>query len=125
MDPELKARWIAALRSGDYTRGVGGLGHADGAAQKRYCCLGVLCDVEKECLAAAGVEVWWESNTLHVGGFAGISYPSPLACQVLGLSNAFWHLTIVTQDGTNPSLDHLNDNGFTFDQIADIIDWAF
>ena len=43
MTPELKAQWIAALRSGEYTQGRGALKTGDGG----YCCLGVLCIVLK------------------------------------------------------------------------------
>jgi hypothetical protein len=38
MDPELKAKWVAALRSGEYQQTTGQLRKRDG-----YCCLGVLC----------------------------------------------------------------------------------
>ena len=41
LTPELKARWIAALRSGEYTQGRCALNPAPGY----YCCLGVLCMV--------------------------------------------------------------------------------
>jgi hypothetical protein len=41
MDAELKAKWIAALRSGEYPQGRMSL--RDGA--NRHCCLGVLCAV--------------------------------------------------------------------------------
>ena len=41
MTPELKARWIAALRSGEYTQGRNALKTPEG----HYCCLGVLCRV--------------------------------------------------------------------------------
>ena len=41
MTPELKARWIVALRSGEYTQGR----HALRTKKGRYCCLGVLCMV--------------------------------------------------------------------------------
>jgi hypothetical protein len=41
MDKELKAAWIAALRSGDFGQGSGVL-LQDG----RHCCLGVLCDID-------------------------------------------------------------------------------
>ena len=41
MAPELKAQWIAALRSGEYTQGR----HALNPAPGYYCCLGVLCMV--------------------------------------------------------------------------------
>lgn len=37
MDPELKAKWVAALRSGEHEQGENFL-YAEG----RYCCLGVL-----------------------------------------------------------------------------------
>lgn len=39
----LMKRWIAALRSGKYEQGKGGL-FRDG----KYCCLGVLCDISKK-----------------------------------------------------------------------------
>jgi hypothetical protein len=41
MNPELKAKWLEALRSGKYTQGRGRLKTND----NEYCCLGVLCDV--------------------------------------------------------------------------------
>lgn len=40
MNPEIKAAWVAALRSGDYKQGGTVLRRRD-----RYCCLGVLCDL--------------------------------------------------------------------------------
>ena len=43
MTPELKARWIVALRSGEYTQGRNALNPATNC----YCCLGVLCIVLK------------------------------------------------------------------------------
>ena len=40
MDAELKARWVKALRSGEYQQGNGQLRSED-----CFCCLGVLCDL--------------------------------------------------------------------------------
>lgn len=40
MKPELKRKWVAALRSGKYKQGTGELFYRD-----EYCCLGVLCEV--------------------------------------------------------------------------------
>ena len=40
----MKKRWVKALRSGDYEQGRGALHSADG----KFCCLGVLCDIEIE-----------------------------------------------------------------------------
>jgi hypothetical protein len=45
MNPEVKQKWVKALRSGQYKKGTGSLRtgsiHQDG----EYCCLGVLCDI--------------------------------------------------------------------------------
>ena len=40
MNPEVKQKWIDALRSGDYEQGSEKLRGVNG-----YCCLGVLCDI--------------------------------------------------------------------------------
>jgi hypothetical protein len=40
MTPELKSKWLAALRSGKYEQGHGALN-----SNGKMCCLGVLCDV--------------------------------------------------------------------------------
>lgn len=40
MNPEIKAKWIEALRSGNYQQGIGAL-----RLDCKFCCLGVLCDV--------------------------------------------------------------------------------
>ena len=40
MKPEIKQRWVAALRSGHYKQGPSALRRDD-----RFCCLGVLCDL--------------------------------------------------------------------------------
>lgn len=43
MIPEIKADWLAALRSGEYSQTKGAL--KDGIG---YCCLGVLCDLAEK-----------------------------------------------------------------------------
>lgn len=44
MTPELKAKWVEALRSGKYKQGTGRLLRA-GRDGYKHCCLGVLCEV--------------------------------------------------------------------------------
>ncbi len=46
MDADLKQRWVAALRSGQYEQGTDYLvsEHPD-AGRAQYCCLGVLCEL--------------------------------------------------------------------------------
>lgn len=41
MNPKIKVKWLAALRSGKYKQGRNALRPTD----DRFCCLGVLCDV--------------------------------------------------------------------------------
>ena len=43
MNIEVKKKWVAALRSGDYKQGQGHLKGGDG-----FCCLGVLCDLHSK-----------------------------------------------------------------------------
>lgn len=101
MDPEKKAAWIAALRSGHYAQGSGYL-----RAEDRHCCLGVLADIEDPTA--------WERDP----------------------ADNLWHwndctellLTPITEDYFEiddhafQELANLNDLGFTFDQIADLIE---
>jgi len=44
MKPEIKEKWLAALRSGDYKQGEGRL-HISKDEHHLFCCLGVLCDI--------------------------------------------------------------------------------
>lgn len=41
MNPEIKAKWVEALRSGKYKQTRNALRKSD----NRFCCLGVLCDI--------------------------------------------------------------------------------
>jgi hypothetical protein len=45
MTPELKAKWITALRSGDYRQGIGALKRESHNGGESFCCIGVLCEV--------------------------------------------------------------------------------
>ena len=47
MDAEIKAQWVAALRSGDYRQAKGNL-RVDTSTGVGYCCLGVLCDLAEK-----------------------------------------------------------------------------
>lgn len=113
MDPKVKAKWVAALRSGDYKQGQLALRHGD----DKFCCLGVLCDV-------VDPNGWVESglgNYLHADGQG--SYLPPSIAERVGLR--------VKPEVPNPveskwmpsvSLNALNDCEYTFAQIADLIE---
>ena len=117
MTPELKSRWLAALRSGEYEQGRNTMNR-----QGRMCCLGVLCDV-------AGLK--WrpeESDVLQCD--AGSGYiERPEFLEGFGLSQNIHDLAYSLNDGTTParlknkfpSID-LDQDPQTFAEIADILE---
>lgn len=120
MDANLKAKWIAALRSGEYKQGGGALRSDDNS----YCCLGVLCDIIDPNA--------WHGDAWEKGGERGYYLiPDGIAKSVLGHTwsgevNQDGSTDIEDRDGGEVPLTYLNDSGlFTFDQIADVIDYAF
>lgn len=110
MNPEVKAKWVAALRSGEYEQAKGVLRKADS-----YCCLGVLCDL-------SGIDTWakdvedmndwvydrfFSSLPYSVRDWAGLDSEDP---------------QVWKDDSTQARLSDLNDSGKTFAEIADIIE---
>lgn len=101
MDPEIKAKWVAALRSGEYKQCKFFLEDVQG----RNCCIGVLCRVQGVDPIVAAI-----NNTKG----------DPLATSFLkkeyraGLDYSCFSY-----------LSTLNDNGRSFDQIADVIEKEF
>ena len=74
MKPELKKRWVKALRSKKYKQGQEYLRSCDNA----YCCLGVLCDI-------SGVR-WKEHDyAFGVGSHGVTGSPTPAINKRLGL----------------------------------------
>lgn len=108
MNPEVKAKWLEALRSGRYKQGYQQLKDHDG----NYCCLGVLCDIHaKETHNAfTGKDYLRDRFALPeiVYKWAGLSGP-------LG--------AIPTPINDHNSLADMNDKfKMTFHEIADIIE---
>ena len=108
MNPQVKEKWLNALRSGDYQQTQSCLRKEDG-----FCCLGVLCDLYgKEHnvewnLGDDGTYYEFQDNEsilpLSVIEWAGVEDDNPEIC------------------GETP-LSLLNDNGSTFNEIADLIE---
>lgn len=92
MRKEVKDAWVAALRSGKYKQGKMALCSAE-----KFCCLGVLVDINLEPLNMA-----WN---VDIDPRAGI-LPLGLG-QVLGIDLA-----------TQTRLAQLNDEGWAFEEIA-------
>jgi hypothetical protein len=55
--------WIAALRSGKYAQGTGGLRRLNRDGGDVYCCLGVLGDVVAKAAGCSWVNEAWEPGT--------------------------------------------------------------
>lgn len=107
MNPEIKQKWVAALRSGEYQQGKHRL-HSIGG---KFCCQGVLTDlrVKAEGLAWGreraldGRRICWSDDTV---AWAGISDPD----------------VEVEINGTVAPLWEHNDTGRTFAEIANAIE---
>jgi hypothetical protein len=135
MNQEIKAKWIAALRSGEYKQGRG---HLKGA-QDDFCCLGVLCD-----LYATEVGGYWairdsvagEKEPYHT--FMMNDRSQEVADFLLPVPVTKWagleqrdpsvdvpksvHPTTVSSPNYSSSLSLVNDAGQDFSYIADIIE---
>jgi hypothetical protein len=123
MDPEVKAKWLAALRSGQYRQAKHHLRNGNDG----YCCLGVLCEiaVADEVIPAGALT---GTETSLTGGL--YSYGDGHETDVLPYEVAHW--AGVEANGWLPGgrfLTALNDGDtyegvdqHSFEQIADIIE---
>jgi hypothetical protein len=130
MNPDVKAQWVAALRSGEYAQGREVLHSTE---YDSYCCLGVLCDVavksgldipvdhmpaatfygEKHCTLPAGVMEWAGLDEELPGTSIDMHVVSPDEYDEY-------------DEGAYPAnLANLNDLGWSFEQIADVIEAEF
>lgn len=103
LNPEVKAKWIEALRSGKYAQAPNALRKNGG-----YCCLGVLCDVVKDDVGGK-----WEK--LGVGDWHFLKMYSTLPDKVRILSG-------ITQKEDAKLMRMNDDEGKNFSEIADYIE---
>lgn len=129
---EYKDRWIAALRSGKYEQGMSALCIEDDTGVRHYCCLGVLAQLDEVLtqerktytheLGYTGVRRfgWLEGYAPNEAMYAGVNRvldsvlvepPEDIDDVTLG---DLWSLPYVVAN--------LNDNGWTFNQIADYLE---
>lgn len=124
MDPEIKARWTAALRSGEYEQTRTFL-HVKGEIKDKFCCLGVLCDLAVKDNVAVPVTTANRGpfDPVHVAydEFTG-TLPVVVGKWAGGVSGLG---SFCTEDGEAGTLADLNDSGKTFDEIADVIEQYF
>lgn len=120
MKPEVKQKWVTALRSGKYTQGKAMLRQEvkiqeTGAVVKLHCCLGVLCELYMDDTHES-IPMLRELPPSAVLEWAGLNTAQPGVCSRSGLNLA------ALNDG------YRVDNtikGLTFDEIADLIEEEF
>lgn len=112
MDKQLRDKWVAALRSGEYKQTTGSLRDTDENNQHLYCCLGVLCDVIDPTKWTVSGHYIFENGTKKGG-----SLSAEVSCK-LGLS------ALVVEGATiEDTLVEMNDTDRkSFDEIADFIE---
>ena len=120
MNPDIKAQWVAALRSGEYKQNHDGWLRDE---EDHYCCLGVLCDLAEK----AGVlnRIFSEFSKAHLYGKEASHGALPdEALEWADVPYLFGGLGRLEPTSTNPNraLAFLNDDGMPFAQIADIIE---
>lgn len=119
MNEEIKAQWIAALRSGEYVQGQGTLHSVDEYGNSQFCCLGVLCDLAVK--AGLLVEKEKMDSVFSYDGDRAILPPFVLHWS--GLRNAHGLLSMSSRDTYGyVSLAGMNDAGVSFEEIADVIE---
>lgn len=123
MNQEIKAKWVEALRSGEYPQGRQYLNQ-----NGNFCCLGVLTDLY--------IKEHNKEWTQEEGGTPGVKnagfHTAILPESVIKWSDmtdevgAIGLSIIPPKDGQGFGLAHCNDGlKLTFDQIADVIQYAF
>jgi hypothetical protein len=98
MNQEVKEKWVAALRSGDYEQGKSHL-----RENGKYCCLGVLCNTVNP--------DGWKGDFFVYKGEEDRNYLPSNFLEEVGLEFV-----------AERKLAYSNDQGATFDEIADQIE---
>lgn len=118
MNQEIKARWVAALRSGEYAQSKDCLNNGNG-----FCCLGVLSDLYAR---EHGVE-WIPPRegknhyTLSNDDEGREYYPSERVIEWAQLPGDKGNAPVMVP-GLRKTVAELNDSGATFKWIADVIE---
>ncbi len=105
MKKKVARQWVAAIRSGQYRQGTGRL-----RTGNKFCCLGVLCNLHAK--AHPDIAATQTDKREYLG-----------RDKILPLEVTVW-AGMCSNYGTlgNVSLANLNDDGYSFDDIADLIE---
>lgn len=115
--------WACALESGEYEQGVGGLRVEGG---RRYCCLGVACEVYRRLTGEGSWEFTEEGSydeNFVVGDEKDRDYLPPRVARFFGVSPSGAALEFLVVDGSYfDDLSAANDSGqVPFSEVARIL----
>ena len=121
MNPKVKKSWVSALRSGQYKQSVYNL-----KTEKGFCCLGVLCDlylqeVEEEWELEPSDSVDGGSHYSHISGYDTFLPPSIVKWAELPDYDPEVS-DMLKPERLKMQLSQFNDCGYTFEQIATLIE---
>lgn len=103
LSPELKAKWLQALRGGEYAQTREKLRDDDG-----FCCLGVLCDLVDP--KGWGADEWGDTTFTYNDDEASGSLPSSM------------NLKFIAGKDENKLIAMNDDEGKSFSEIADWVE---
>jgi len=117
MKPQIAKLWCEALRSGEFKQGTGKLRQVDEHDGKKYCCLGILCelyskDLEKKKKPSTNLYYKNLLLPLEVQKWAGFRVDVGICFNKYKGKDGLMY----------SSLSSLNDSGITFKGIANIIE---
>ena len=125
MNKEIKARWVEALRSGNYEQGLHNLRRGS-----EFCCLGVLCDIVKD-----DVNCDWLPKEDNFGTFYKFAESDEILPELVaihaGLKGCSPEVQVTVKCGNeeavgSQALTNLNDSGeYSFERLADLIEEQF
>jgi hypothetical protein len=124
--------YIHALTSGNYQQAEGKLRDRNG----KYCCLGVACDVYR---TQTGDGEWVDGDSFKLPEGTSGTYLPPHIADWLGIpaeyvgtrddDGDYDPILVVLQDGDEEEIEVrasvINDNGGTFEAIADLFEYLF
>jgi len=114
MKPEIKEKWLKALRSDEYKQGRENLHLKDGS----FCCLGVLTDIY---IKEIGRD-WKDENTCYSFNGCGALLPDSVVDWADLESEEGWDNNQKMTSEAYSSLSTMNDRGKTFEEIAQVIE---
>lgn len=116
MDPEDKARWIDALRSGMFHQGEGILRRKQNNDAVRHCCLGVYAEV-------CGMPFTPLTSPIDIGGVGYFfRFPDSQGQYTTTLPDYWSEQRGISAENQNKLIRMNDQDGYSFAEIADWID---